>query len=41
MEGFCAKGRFAEFLRQVPVRVALNPNTALLGAADYAARCLL
>jgi len=41
MEGFRAKGRFAEFLRQVPVRVALNPNTALLGAADYAARCLL
>jgi glucokinase len=41
MEGFCAKGRFAEFLRHIPVRVALNPNTALLGAADYAARCLL
>lgn len=41
MEGFCAKGRFADFLRRVPVRVALNPNTALLGAADYAARCLL
>jgi glucokinase len=41
MEGFCAKGRFAEFLKTIPVRVALNPNTALLGAADYAARCLL
>lgn len=41
MEGFCAKGRFAGFLRHIPVRVALNPNTALLGAADYAARCLL
>ena len=41
MEGFCAKGRFADFLRHIPVRVALNPNTALLGAADYAARCLL
>ena len=41
MEGFRAKGRFAEFLSGVSVRVALNPNTALLGAADYAARCLL
>jgi glucokinase len=41
MEGFCAKGRFKEFMRRMPVRVALNPNTALMGAADYAARCLL
>ena len=41
MEGFCSKGRFADFLQHIPVRVALNPNTALLGAADYAARCLL
>ena len=41
MEGFCAKGRFASFMRTVPVRVALNPSTGLLGAADYAARCLL
>ncbi|BBL76737.1 glucokinase [Methylomagnum ishizawai] len=41
MEGFCAKGRFAGFMRTVPVRVALNPSTGLLGAADYAARCLL
>ncbi|CAL1238994.1 glucokinase [Candidatus Methylocalor cossyra] len=41
MEGFLAKGRFATFLKAIPVRVALNPSTALLGAADYAARCLL
>jgi glucokinase len=41
MEGFCAKGRFCGFLRTVPVRIALNPSTGLLGAADYAARCLL
>lgn len=41
MAGFCAKGRFNGFLRSVPVRIALNSNTALLGAADYAARCLL
>jgi glucokinase len=40
LEGFLAKGRFADFLRHVPVRVALNPNTGLLGAAGFAARCL-
>lgn len=41
MEAFYAKGRFSGFLRTVPVRIALNPSTGLLGAADYAARCLL
>ncbi len=41
MESFCAKGRFSGFMRTVPVRLALNPSTGLLGAADYAARCLL
>jgi glucokinase len=41
MEGFCGKGRFSGFMSTIPVRVALNPSTGLLGAADYAARCLL
>jgi glucokinase len=41
MEGFCDKGRFSGFMSTIPVRVALNPSTGLLGAADYAARCLL
>ncbi|NBQ40454.1 MAG: hypothetical protein EBU34_11930 [Alphaproteobacteria bacterium] len=41
MAGFLAKGRFSHFLKELPVRVALNPNTALLGAADYAARCMI
>jgi glucokinase len=41
MERFYAKGRFAGFMRTVPVRIALNPSTGLLGAADYAARCML
>lgn len=41
MAGFLAKGRFSHFLKELPVRVALNPNTALLGAADYASRCLI
>lgn len=36
IRSFAAKGRFAELLEQVPVRVILNDNTALLGAAHYA-----
>jgi glucokinase len=40
LEGFCAKGRFTNYLRHTPVRVALNPHTGLLGAADFAARYL-
>jgi glucokinase len=41
LEGFCAKGRLSEFLSAVPVRVALNSHTGLMGAADFAARMLL
>ncbi len=33
MRAFCAKGRMAELLAQVPVTVILNPKAALLGAA--------
>ncbi|HJS95227.1 MAG TPA: glucokinase [Solirubrobacteraceae bacterium] len=36
MRSFTAKGRFAELLEQVPVRVILNDDTALLGAAHHA-----
>jgi glucokinase len=32
---FTNKGRFAELLRDVPVRVILNPDAALIGAACY------
>ncbi len=35
MEAFLRKGRFAELLRRVPVRVILNPQAALMGAAAY------
>jgi glucokinase len=38
MKRFCAKGRMASFLLQIPVFVILNENTALLGAAAYARR---
>jgi glucokinase len=34
-ESFLHKGRFADLLRRVPVKVILNPKAALLGAAAY------
>jgi glucokinase len=37
MEAFLAKGRFRAFLEKIPVKVILNPETALLGAARCAA----
>jgi len=36
MNGFASKGRFEELLRGMQVKIALNPETALLGAAHYA-----
>ena len=38
MHAFTNKGRFAELLQSIPVRVALNPRAPLLGAAHYALR---
>jgi len=37
MDAFLAKGRLEPLCRAIPVRVILNPKTALLGAARYAA----
>lgn len=37
MNSFTAKGRFENLLRSIPVRVLLNDQAALLGAARYAA----
>jgi len=37
MDAFTAKGRFKPLCAAIPVRVVLNPGTALLGAARYAA----
>ena len=37
MNAFTAKGRMRPLLHDIPVRVILNPKTALLGAAKYAA----
>lgn len=36
MNAFLDKGRFATVLKDVPVSIATNPQTALLGAAHYA-----
>lgn len=37
MNGFVSKGRFEEMLRGIQVKISLNPETALLGAAHFAA----
>jgi glucokinase len=37
MNAFTAKGRMRPLLQDIPVRVILNPKTALLGAARHAA----
>lgn len=37
MQAFAEKGRFGNLLRSIPVRVLLNDQAALLGAAHYAA----
>jgi glucokinase len=36
LQAFLDKGRMSELLAAMPVRVILNPDTALLGAAHYA-----
>ena len=36
LESFAAKGRYRDLMRAVPVRVILEPDTALLGAAREA-----
>jgi glucokinase len=40
MRAFLDKGRFGDLLRRVPVKVILNPDSALLGAAVAAANRL-
>lgn len=39
MKRFIHKGRFTSLLLAIPVKVILNDNTALLGAAYYAREC--
>jgi len=40
LRAFLQKGRFEEMLRNIEVKIALDPQTALMGAARYAADCL-
>lgn len=40
LAAFEGKGRFADFMRTIPVRVILNDRTGLIGAANHAARSL-
>jgi glucokinase len=40
MRAFCDKGRMATLMADIPVRVAVNPETALLGAASVARHLL-
>ena len=40
VKGFLAKGRLNEILKRIEVRIALNPDAGLLGAAHYAAAML-
>jgi len=40
MRSFCEKGRFSDFMKNIPVYAVLNPRTALYGAAVRAARKL-
>lgn len=37
LRAFCDKGRFSDPLAAVPVKLILDPKTALYGAARYAA----
>jgi len=36
MEAFLAKGRFAEYLSKIPVKIVMNEKAPLLGATQYA-----
>ena len=38
MQGFLDKGRMARAIAHIPVRLALNPEAPLLGAAHSAAQ---
>ncbi|NIR45351.1 MAG: glucokinase [Gemmatimonadetes bacterium] len=38
LEAFLSKGRMRPLLQEIPIRVIVRPQTALLGAARYAAR---
>lgn len=40
VEGFCDKGRYRDYLSRIPIRVVMNADVGLLGAAWFASRQL-
>ena len=36
LNAFLAKGRFTSMLQSIPIKLSLNPKTALLGSAHFA-----
>lgn len=36
LKAFCSKGRFSQMLQTMPIKLSLNPETALLGSANFA-----
>lgn len=40
LHSFCMKGRFSDMMKNIPVFVVLNPNTALYGAAKLAVKAI-
>jgi glucokinase len=36
LEAFCDKGKFREFMAQIPVKVVMNKRAPLFGAAYFA-----
>jgi glucokinase len=40
VEAFLAKGRYHDFMSQIPIRILLNPKTAMIGAVHAAAEML-
>lgn len=38
MHYFCLKGRFSDYMRKVPIKIVLNKDIPVLGAASYLAR---
>lgn len=36
LKSFINKGRFSDFLKEIPIKIILNPDTALMGSVFYA-----
>ena len=36
IDAFCAKGRFTQFMREIPLKVIMEEDSALIGAGYHA-----